>query len=108
MLSSEPGAATGPTSKGINARIQNGVAFDSSATASNFQTGDPRAVIVPVVTWGGCTGRCTVPVVTFAAVWLNSVSGTTINATFISYVSAGSTASATAANDGTLHCALTQ
>jgi Flp pilus assembly protein TadG len=108
MLTSEPGAATGPTQQGINARIQNGVAFDSSATATSFQTGDPRAVIVPVVTWNGCLGSCTVPVVTFAAVWLNSVSGSTINATFISYVTTGSTSSTTAPNDGALHCALIQ
>jgi Flp pilus assembly protein TadG len=108
LLSSEPGATVGPTDKGINARIQNGLAFDSSASATNFKTGDPRAVIVPVVNWNGCKGKCTVPVVTFAAVWINSVSGTTINATFISYVAAGSTSSTTAANDGVLHCALIQ
>jgi Flp pilus assembly protein TadG len=108
MLTSEPGATVGPTDKGINARIQNGLAFDSTASATNFQTGDPRAVIVPVVSWNGCTGNCTVPVVTFAAVWINSVSGKTINATFIAYVSAGSTSSTTAVNDGVLHCALIQ
>ncbi len=108
MLTSEPGATVGPTTQGINARIQNGLAFDSTASATNFKTGDPRAVIVPVVNWNGCTGSCTVPVVTFAAVWINSVNGTTINATFISYVAAGSTSSTTATNDGVLHCALTQ
>jgi Flp pilus assembly protein TadG len=108
MVTSEPGATIGPTQQGINARIQTGVAFDSSANATNFQTGDPRAVIVPVVNWNGCLGNCTVPVVTFAAVWLNSVSGNTINATFISYVTAGSTSSTTATNDGALHCALIQ
>jgi Flp pilus assembly protein TadG len=108
MVTSEPGATSGPTSQGINARIQNGVAFDSSATYTNFQSGDPRAVIVPLVTWNGCLGSCTVPVTGFAAIWIDSVSGSTINATFISFVAPGSTGHPGGTNTGTQHCALVE
>jgi hypothetical protein len=41
-------------------------------------------------------------------VWLNSVSGSTINATFISYVTPGSTASSSAPDDGAKHAVLIQ
>jgi Flp pilus assembly protein TadG len=108
MIPSEPGATTGPTSEGINQRISNGREFDSCDTWNNFQQGDPRAVIVPIVDWTGCAGSCSVPVKAFASVWLNSVSGTDINATFIKMVVPNSTPSTTAPDYGAKHCELTK
>jgi Flp pilus assembly protein TadG len=108
MISSEPGASSGPTSQGINQRISDGREFDSCASWNNFKPGDPRAVIVPIVDWTGCNGRCSVPVKAFASVWINSVRGTDINATFIEMVAPGSTPSATAPDYGTKHCSLTK
>lgn len=105
-ISSEPGATAGPTTQGVNTRIQNGLAFDSTATWNNYQPGDPRAAIVPIVDWSGCSGSCDVPIKAFAAVWLDSVSGTDITVTFISMVAPGSVGSSSAPDYGGQHVQL--
>jgi Flp pilus assembly protein TadG len=110
MIQSEPGATAGPTSQGITTRLQNGVAFSSTGTWNNFTPGDPRAVVVPVVSWNGCLGSCSAQVTTFASVWIDSVSGTDITATFIAYVTPGSSGNVnvSASDFGTKHAALIQ
>jgi hypothetical protein len=64
--------------------------------------------VVPVVDWTGCNGRCSVPIVGFAAIWINGASGTDINAVFIGRIAESTTPSTTAPNFGVYKAILSQ
>jgi len=108
ILPSEPGAKSGPTASGINARVSSGQSVDPGGTWSDHTLTDPRVGIVPVVDWTGCNGRCSVPVKGFAAVWINGASGSDINAVFIGAIAVGAVPSQTGANYGIYRAVLTQ
>ena len=44
---------------------------------------NPRAVIIPMVVWRSPNGRSQVQIMVFASIWIDSISGGTINAHFI-------------------------
>jgi hypothetical protein len=106
-LTTEPGAKVGPISQGVSQRVAAGVASDPSGTWSSHTLSDARAVVVPVLNWNGCNGRCTVPVTGFAEVWISGSSGSNINAVFIRQVAPGKPGS-TGTNMGAVHAQLTQ
>ncbi len=108
VLPSEPGAKSGPTAVGINARVASGQAVDPGGTWSDHTLTDPRVGIVPVVDWTGCGGRCSIPVKGFSAVWIVGASGSDINVVFIGAVAAGAVPSQTGVNFGTYQAVLTQ
>jgi len=108
VLASEPGAKSGPTGVGINARVSAGQSADPGGTWSDHTLTDPRVGIVPVVDWTGCGGRCSVPVKGFAAVWIVSATGSDISVVFIGAVAAGAVPSQAGANFGTYRAVLTQ
>ena len=107
MLTTEPGAKVGPISQGVSARVAAGVAADPSGTWSSHTIDDARAVVVPVVNWAGCNGRCTAPVTGFAEVWVSGSSGSNINAVFIRQVGPGNPGSS-GTDMGAVHALLTQ
>jgi hypothetical protein len=106
-LTTEPGAKVGPIGQGISQRVAAGVASDPNGTWSSHTLSDARAVVVPVVNWNGCNGRCTAPVTGFAEVWISGSSGSDINAVFIRQVSSG-TPGSSGTNMGAVHAQLTQ
>lgn len=107
ILSSEPGATTGPIGQGVATRVAAGVASDPSGTWSSHALSDERVTVVPVVDWSGCNGNCSVPVTGFAEVWILGFSGADINAVFIRQVEAG-TPGTGGTNMGAVHAQLTQ
>jgi hypothetical protein len=112
LLTAEPGVKTGAVTNGISDRVAAGLASDPSGTWSSHTLDDARAVVVPVVNWGGgCNGgRCSsqVPVTGFAEVWISGTTGgSTINAVFIRQVEAG-TPGTGGSNMGAVHAQLTQ
>jgi hypothetical protein len=106
-VTTEPGAKTGPTSSGVSQRVSAGLSADPSGTWNSHSASDGRAAIAAIVNWNGCNGRCTVPVMGFAEVWISGTTGSDINAVFIRQVSSD-TGSASAPNFGALHATLTQ
>lgn len=66
VISTEPGNMHGPTEDGVRYRIQQ----DPHATYTNFRSGSPRVVYVPVVSFEGVQGRDEVAVLGFAAFFL--------------------------------------
>jgi Flp pilus assembly protein TadG len=104
----DPGNHVGPTNTGISARVSAGQTVDPGGTWSDHTVTDPRAVIVPVVDWTGCSGSCTGPVLGFASIWISGASGGAINIVFIGSAASGTTPSKTAANYGTYRAVLTQ
>ena len=104
---SEPGAKTGPTQKGITDRVSTGQAGDPSGTWDQHANSDVRAAVVALVDWNGCNGRCQAPVRGFAEVWITASNGSDINAVFIRQVAQGHP-SPTAPDAGANHALLTQ
>lgn len=107
IVTSEPGATSGPTNFGVNQRLNAGMSVDPSGTWSDHTLTDPRAATAVLVNWDGCTGSCQVPVTGFAEVWIEGVSGTTITAVFIQQLASG-TPSSSASDTGALHATLLQ
>jgi len=107
LLTTEPGAKVGPIGEGVSQRVAAGVAVDPSGTWSSHTLDDARAVVVPVVDWNGCNGRCTAPVTGFAEVWISGSSGSDVNAVFIRQVAVGTPGSG-GTNMGAEHAQLTQ
>ncbi len=106
-VTTKPGATVGPISQGVSQRVAAGVAFDPSGTWSLHTLNDARAVVVPVVNWNGCNGRCTAPVTGFAEVWISGSKGSDVNAVFIRQVAPGNPGSS-GTNMGAVHAQLTQ
>ena len=87
QLTTVPGAKVGPMSQGFADRIgASPDAFASGNTPSSFDPSDPRAVIVPMVSFAGCTGSCTVTVTGFMAFYIDSYSSGAITGHFINKV----------------------
>ena len=106
-VQNDPGNKTGPTGTGIAARITAGQTVDPGGTWSDHTMTDPRAVIVPVVDWTGCSGSCNGPIMGFSSIWIVGGSGGSINIVFIGTAASGTTPSGTAANYGTYRAVLT-
>jgi len=106
-VQNDPGNKTGPTGTGIAARITAGQTVDPGGTWSDHTMTDPRAVIVPVVDWTGCSGSCNGPIMGFSSIWIVGGSGGSINIVFIGTAASGTTPSRTAANYGTYRAVLT-
>lgn len=70
MVSTKPGNNSGPTTQGVNYRIQQ----DPTATFATVQSGSPRIIVIPIVA-GDPQGRSDVEVVGFAAFFLEGVGG---------------------------------
>jgi Flp pilus assembly protein TadG len=107
ILSTEPGATTGPIGQGVATRVAAGNASDPSGTWSSHTLSDARVAVVPVVNWSGCNGSCSVLVVGFAEVWISGTSGADITAVFIRQVASG-TPGTGGTNMGAVHAQLTQ
>jgi Flp pilus assembly protein TadG len=107
ILTSEPGATSGPIGQGVTSRVAAGNASDPTGTWSSHTLSDARVTVVPVVNWSGCKGSCSVPVTGFAEVWISGYSGADISAVFIRQVAAG-TPGTGGTNMGAVHAQLTQ
>ncbi len=111
VLTGEPGAKSGPTSEGINARLTS-PGIDPNGTWSQHSPSDPRAVTVPLVDWGPCLvqgGRTCSPVVKgFAEVWITATDGSTINGVFIRQVAPGTPGAGGGSDTGAVHALLIQ
>jgi Flp pilus assembly protein TadG len=101
-VDTEPGFKSGPVGKGFSDRIADAQSEFPDGTFSDHSPNDPRAVILPMVVWNSPNGRSQVEIVGFAAVWIDSESGGTIQAHFIQQEAFDSTGSATAPNDGAM------
>lgn len=95
-VDTEPGKKTGPVDQGFNDRISAGQSEFPNDTYQSYNPADPRAVILPMVVWNSPNGRSQVEITGFAAVWIDSVSGGTIQANFIDVEAFDSTGSPTA------------
>jgi hypothetical protein len=91
-LTTEPGKKVGPVDQGFSDRLSLAASVDPSGTYASHTLTDPRVLILPVVDWSAQTkgGRASVPVKSFATVWLDSVSGGQVTVHFISQVIANS------------------
>lgn len=54
-------------------------------TWSNFDPGNPRICVIPLVDWTGANGSSPIPIMGFAAFWVEGVQGGTISGRFIRY-----------------------
>jgi Flp pilus assembly protein TadG len=77
-LTSEPGAKVGPVNQGFADLLATSV--DSYPTVSQS---DPRAVIVPLVDFSNCHGKCDLPVTGFLSFYVDSYSGGAVTGHFI-------------------------
>jgi hypothetical protein len=90
-VTTEPGFKKGPVDQGFTDRISNGQSNFPSGTFDAHSPIDPRVIILPMVVWNSPNGRSQVEIMAFAALWVDSVSGGTINAHFIDTASFNST-----------------
>jgi Flp pilus assembly protein TadG len=95
-VDTEPGKKTGPVNQGFSDRLTLAQDDYSSDTFLNHSPANPQVIIVPMVNWNNPNGRSQVEIMAFAALWVGSVSGGTINAHFIDQESFDSTGSAAA------------
>ncbi len=91
-VTTEPGNVSGPTEQGLDDRLADAaVAPYSSDTYNSLTPGNPRVVLIPLVDWTlGNTGRMEVPIVGFAAFWLQDAWGQGncyVSGRFLQYVS---------------------
>ena len=70
IVDPKPGNISGPTTQGVNYRIQK----DPAATFETVQSGSPRIIVIPIVI-GDPQGRDTVEIAGFAAFFLEGVGG---------------------------------
>ena len=82
-VTTEPGFKKGPVDQGFNDRISQGQSEFPSGTFDAHSPADPRVVILPMVVWNSPNGRNQVEIMAFASLWIDSISGGTINAHFI-------------------------
>jgi hypothetical protein len=90
-VDTEPGFKAGPVGKGFADRISNGQSNFPSGTFDAHSPNDPRVIILPMVNWNNQNGRSQVQIMAFAALWVVSESGGTIQAYFIDTASFNST-----------------
>jgi hypothetical protein len=82
-IDTEPGKKVGPIDQGFNDRISQGQSQFPGGTFDAHNPTDPRVMILPMVDWNSPNGRSQVKIEAFAALWVDSVSGGTIQAHFI-------------------------
>jgi len=82
-IDTEPGKKVGPIDQGFNDRISQAQSEFPNGTFDAHSPDDPRAIILPMVVWNSPNGRSQVEIMAFAALWVDSVSGGTIQAHFI-------------------------
>jgi Flp pilus assembly protein TadG len=99
-VTTEPGKKVGPIDQGFNDRLSAGLSKYPSGTFGSHPLDDPRAVVLPLVDWSTAQGRGSVLVHGFAMLWLDSVSGGTIQAHFIQQVVPDSLPNPQAADNG--------
>ncbi len=97
-LTTLPGVEVGPVSQGLIGLTDRTSASPSSPSA--FDPTDPRAVIVPLVSFANCTGTCKVPITGFMAFYITSVNGGAVTGTFVAMVDPNSTPTINAPNYG--------
>jgi Putative Flp pilus-assembly TadE/G-like len=92
----KPGGTNGPVSKGISDRFSGCPSIAdpcNGGTANNIPAGDPCLVVVPVVDFAAANkaGRTSMPIETFAEVYLNpaTTTGSHIDGCFVSAVQGG-------------------
>jgi len=109
MVATETGVMAGPNKQGFDARIAAGLSQFPSGTFSDHSLSDPRAVVVPMVDFGGIAGSSQVPVQGFAVLWVSSVSsnGRDITASFIEQTVPGSEPGTSSSNFGAYRAVLT-
>ena len=78
-----------------------GQGVDPGGAWNNHIATNPRAVIVPVVEWTGCSGSYSGPIMGFSTIWIAGANGGAINIVFIGSAAVGTSPSKTAANFGT-------
>lgn len=109
-LETVPGVKNGPASQGLQGLLDRAPGTSAVPTPATFNPSDPRAVIIPMVNFQGCTGKCAVPITGFLAFYINEVSTGTnsngvsgaIQGTFIAMVDPNSVSSINAPNAGAL------
>jgi hypothetical protein len=99
-ITTEPGKKVGPIDQGFGDRLTAGENSYPSGTFSSHDLNDPRVITIPMVNWANINGRSQVQVTGFAELWLDSVSGGTIDAHFIEQVTPDSSGSASAPSNG--------
>jgi hypothetical protein len=82
-VDTEPGFKKGPVDQGFSDRISQAQSAFPGGTFDNHNPTDPRVIIVPMVDWNSPNGRSQVKIEAFAALWVDSISGGTIQAHFI-------------------------
>jgi hypothetical protein len=80
-IQSVTGVKNGPDVQGFTDRI--GLSADNP---TNFDPTDPRAVIVPLTSFAGCNGSCTLTVTGFMSFYIDSYKSGVIQGHFISMV----------------------
>lgn len=86
-INTEPGKKVGPVDQGFQDRLNAAAQSDPAGTFSLHTYGNPRVVYVPTVDWSTVgNGRNALEVQGFAALWVDSVNGSTLNVHFISQV----------------------
>ncbi len=96
-VTTEPGNVVGPTRQAINDRLSLAQAADPNGSWQNPSQYDPRLVVVPMVDFTNAQGKSYLPVVSYALMWVDSLSGNnaTINAYFLSIIPANQITSST-------------
>ncbi|HVA82308.1 MAG TPA: pilus assembly protein TadG-related protein [Candidatus Binataceae bacterium] len=99
-ITTEPGKGVGPVDQGFGDRISASKSANPNASFSDHAANDPRAVVLPLVDWSTAQGRSSVVCKGFVMVWIDSVSGGTIQAHFIQQVVPNSLPNSQAADNG--------
>jgi Flp pilus assembly protein TadG len=108
-LATLPGVKNGPVSQGLQGLLDRAPGSSITPTPSSFDPSDPRAVIIPMANFSGCSGQCNLQITGFLAFYINKVDATTTNAngvkgammgTFVAMVDPNSTSSINAPNAG--------
>jgi Flp pilus assembly protein TadG len=114
-LSTLPGVKNGPVSQGLQGLLDRAPGTSSVPTPSTFDPTDPRAVIIPMASYAGCSGQCTIPITGFLAFYINLVDTTSTNSngvngvihgTFVGIVDTTAVPSINAPNAGAVSEAL--
>jgi hypothetical protein len=95
-LQAVTGVKTGPASQGLSDRVPTNL----SVAPTTIDPGDPRAVVLPIVSFANCTGACNLTITGFMSVYLLAVNGSSITIQDIGLVVPNSVGTTTALNDG--------
>lgn len=74
-LTTETGSIVGPTTQGVNYRLNQGQTNFPSGTFAAHDLNDPRVMIVPLVDFSNINGNSQVPNKGFAMMWIVGVDG---------------------------------